>query len=53
MLKSDAFTTPEEICDYLVPHVPDDVREVAEFLEVFTNPAVAWGLRPMIFTWWA
>lgn len=38
---------------HCVPLVPDEVRWLAEFAEVFTDPSTVLSLRPMIYTWWA
>ena len=37
----------------LVPFVPEDIRYLCEFAEVFTTDDVFRQLRPMIYTWWA
>ncbi len=38
---------------YVVPFVPDDIRWLAEWAEVFTGPDVWRQLRPVVYAWWA
>lgn len=37
----------------VAPLVPEDIRNLCEYAEVFTNPDVWLQLRPVIYTWWA
>lgn len=46
------FDGHDDALRHCVPHVPDEVRRLAEFAEAFTDPSVALQLRPMVYTWW-
>lgn len=45
--------THVEAVENVAPFVPEDVRNVADFMDVFTSPDVWKELRPVIYTWWA
>lgn len=47
------FADHEDAAAHCVPFVPTDVREVAEWADLFTNPDVWRQLRPMVYCWWA
>jgi hypothetical protein len=46
------FTDHAQAQTYITPLVPDGIRNLAEFLGIFTGPDVASSLRPMLYTWW-
>jgi hypothetical protein len=47
------FTDNAEAEAFCVPIVPDEVRWMLEFTEVFNSPDTWLQLRPMVYTWWA
>jgi hypothetical protein len=46
------FESHAEALEHCVPHVPDEVRWLAEFTEAFTVSDVELRLRPMVYTYW-
>ena len=44
--------TLEEARMRIVPSVPSEVRDLCEYLELFTDPGTWRELRPVIATWW-
>jgi hypothetical protein len=53
-LAEDAgFTSHNEALKYVAPFVPVDVRNLAKYLELFTNDNVWLDLRPMLYTYWS
>lgn len=42
----------EEAKEFLVPNVPGDVRNVAEYLGIFATEDAWKDLRPMVYTYW-
>jgi len=53
LAKMGGFDSHADAEAHCVPFVPDEVRWLAEFAEVFTDPDTVLSLRPMIYTWWA
>lgn len=45
--------TLEDAREFLVPNVPEDIRNVVDYLDVFTSADEWKNLRPMICTWWS
>lgn len=43
----------EEAVAHVWPMVPDEVRDLAEFAELFTSDGTWRQLRPMLYTYWA
>lgn len=52
-LSQTPYATHEEAKARIVPRVPEEVRDVAEFLELFTDGTVWRQLRPLLYTYWA
>lgn len=46
------FSTHAEADENIVPLVPEEIRDLAEFGGVFTVPDVSLQLRPMLYTYW-
>jgi hypothetical protein len=44
--------TMEEALQRVVPDVPAEVRDICEYLELFTDPGTWRELRPATATWW-
>lgn len=53
MAREMGFASHEDALAHCHPHVPDEVRWLAEFAELFTDQSTALQLRPMVYTWWA
>lgn len=45
--------TSVEAHENIVPEVPDEIRNLAEFLELFTDENTWKDLRPMMYNWWS
>lgn len=42
-----------EALDMIAPYVPDEIRDIARFCELFTNEKTVLDLRPMLYTYWS
>jgi hypothetical protein len=42
----------DEAAEVVVPLVPDEIRDLAEFGQMFTGPDVWLQLRPLLYTFW-
>lgn len=47
------FEDQPDAMKHIAPVVPGEILELAEYAELFTDPSVAWQLRPMLYTWWS
>ncbi|MFB7858892.1 hypothetical protein [Rhodococcus qingshengii] len=47
------YSSVDEVNDRVVPEVPDEIRNLAEFGELFTDDDVWKQLRPMIYTYFS
>ena len=47
------YSTCAEAEARIVSRVPEEVRDVAEFLQLFTHAGVWCQLRPVLYTYWA
>lgn len=47
------FTSWAEAEKYTVPQVPEEIRDIAEFGQLFTDPLTWVQLRPVLYTYWA
>lgn len=47
------YANHEEACARVIPQVPEEIRDLAEFGKVFTDPATWLTLRPMLYTYWS
>jgi hypothetical protein len=46
------FAGHEEAKVNVVPEVPDEIRDLAEFGHLFPDPGTWLQLRPLLYTWW-
>jgi hypothetical protein len=46
------FETVEEAEENIVPVVPDEIKALCEYLEIFNDINVVNQLRPIIYTFW-
>ena len=46
------FAGHDEAEANVVPEVPDEIRDLAEFGRLFPDPATWLQLRPLLYTWW-
>lgn len=42
-----------EARERVVPKVPDEIRMIAEYADLFTDPDTVRALRPMLYTYWS
>jgi hypothetical protein len=47
------YRTWGEAQDKIVPRVPEEIRDVSEYLNLFPGPDVWKQLRPVLYTYWA
>jgi hypothetical protein len=47
------FETHAEADENIVPQVPDEIRDLAEFGQLFTHAGTWRQLRPLLYTYWA
>jgi hypothetical protein len=47
------FTSSEEAAENVRPEVPDEIRDLAEFGQLFTHAGIWRQLRPLLYTYWA
>lgn len=47
------FVDHAEASKFMVPLVPNEVRWLCEFAELFTDPTHVKDMRPLIYTWWS
>jgi hypothetical protein len=47
------FAGHAEAKENIVPEVPDEIRDLAEFGQLFTKPDVWLQLRPVLYTYWS
>lgn len=38
---------------YIAPYVPDEIRRICQWGELFTSPEVCFQLRPLLYTYWS
>lgn len=46
------YANHEEACARVIPQITEEIRDLAEFGQVFTDPATWLTLRPMLYTYW-
>jgi hypothetical protein len=46
------YADHEEASRYVIPQVPEEIRDLAEYGELFTEPDVWLQLRPVLYTYW-
>jgi hypothetical protein len=47
------YADHQDALDHVVPVVPEEIRDLAAYAELFADPDAWKQLRPMIYTWWA
>jgi hypothetical protein len=47
------YRSHAQALERIVPRVPREVRDLAEFGHLFTRPEVWRQLRPLLYTWWS
>lgn len=52
ILTQHDFTGNQDLLNRFVPYVPQEIRDVAEHLNIFTNPETVLQLRPMLAQFW-
>jgi hypothetical protein len=53
LARHGGFASHVDALTHCVAYVPEELRALCEFTEVFTDPATILALRPMLYTWWA
>lgn len=53
LAKTMGFADAAEAQQLIAPFIPDDVRRLCEWGELFTSPDVWLQLRPMLYVYWA
>lgn len=53
LAKSMGFDDLAHAEENIVPFVPEEVRDLAEYGQLFTDPSVCFQLRPMLYTYWS
>jgi hypothetical protein len=51
-IQNEGFASYEDLKAHMVPLVPQDVRDVCEWLEIFDDERAVLELRPMLLTHW-
>jgi hypothetical protein len=53
MAKTLNFQDRNEAARLMVPFVPEEIRRLCEWAELFTSPEVCLQLRPLLYTYWS
>jgi hypothetical protein len=53
LAKAVGFANAADARENIAPVVPDEIRDLAEFGELFTSPDVANQLRPLLYVYWS
>jgi hypothetical protein len=53
LARHGGFGSHAEALENCVAYVPEEIRNLCKYAGVFTDPATALTLRPMLYTWWA
>lgn len=51
-LQGEGFASYEDLKTHMVPLVPQEVRDICEWLEIFDDERKVLELRPMLLTYW-
>lgn len=51
-VQEKGFTSYQDLKEHMVPLVPQEVRDICEWLEIFEDKRAVLELRPMLLTYW-